>query len=100
MQRQGTVRLSRVKWLPTYRGHVRWQRDGAKDIGWIALVQHGADQGALQDGLFDKVEAKYRTFSHRLYQKDGALYVIGDCRNYPVAYPLYRVSIDAESEAA
>jgi hypothetical protein len=94
MHRQGTVTLTRVKWLPTYRGRVRWEQDGARDLGWIALVQHGSDLGALQDGVFDKVEAKCRTYSHRLYEKNGALYVIGDCRNYPVAYPLYRVSID------
>ena len=100
MEIKGRLSLKRVRWLYTYSGPRRWTA-GAKDLGWIALrLACTEGDGRLQDGQFEMVDTKYRSYTHRLYDKDDGLYVIGDCRNYPVAYPLYRVTIGAESEAA
>jgi len=100
MQRQGAVRLTpREMAANVIRGHVRWQRDGAKDIGWLSL-QHGAIKAHCKTAYSTMWKRSTGRFPHRLYEKDAAFYVIGDAAAYHVAYPVYRVSIDAESEAA
>lgn len=92
MGKQGTLKIERVKWLPSYRGATRWAAE-AKDLGFIAITQEGTDCGILRDGAFDMIDAKFKSYTHRLYEKNGSLFIIGDVRNYPVSYPLYQVTL-------
>ena len=58
--------------------------------------EQGTDCGVPQDSAFEgpeMISAKFRAYTHRLYERDGAFYVIGDVRNYPVSFPLYQVSM-------
>jgi hypothetical protein len=92
------VKLIRERWLLTYRGPYRWQHgSGAKQGGFIALARVGTENdplptGTLEDGAeYTVIDNKYRAYTHRLFEKNGNQYIIGDVSSYPVRAPLFRI---------